>query len=53
MGDNTRLEDYLNDKLQTFADFESLDSLIAAVQSQQALLQQQASVLQPSPGSGS
>ncbi|KAI9724610.1 MAG: hypothetical protein M1828_003633 [Chrysothrix sp. TS-e1954] len=36
-----RIEDYLNDKLQTFADFEALDSLIANVQSQQDLLRKQ------------
>lgn len=43
MGDNTRLEDYLNDKLQTFSDFDSIDALLTAVQSQQSLLQEQVS----------
>lgn len=38
---DSRLEDYLNDKLQTFADFEALDSLLANVQTQQDLLQVQ------------
>ena len=38
---DTRLQDYLDDKLQTFADFETLDSLIANVQSQQQLLRKQ------------
>lgn len=38
---DSRLEDYLNDKLQTFADFEALDSLLANVQIQQDLLQKQ------------
>lgn len=38
---DTRLEDYINDKLQTFADFETLDSLLANVQNQQDLLQKQ------------
>ena len=37
----TRLEDYLNDKLQTFADFETLDSLLANVKTQQELLKRQ------------
>lgn len=38
---NARLEDYLNDKLQTFADFETLDSLLSNARSQQDLLQKQ------------
>lgn len=38
---DTRLEDYLNDKLQTFADFDVIDSLLANVQTQQDLLQRQ------------
>ncbi|KAL8913273.1 MAG: hypothetical protein Q9172_007326 [Xanthocarpia lactea] len=37
----TRVEDYLNDKLQTAADLESLDILLENVQAQQALLKQQ------------
>jgi RAD50-interacting protein 1 len=36
-----RLDDYLNDKLQTIADFESLDSLIASVETQRIQLQDQ------------
>ncbi|KAI9654693.1 MAG: hypothetical protein M1831_005280 [Alyxoria varia] len=38
---DTRLHDYLDDKLQTYADFTSLDQLISNVQSQQTLLKQQ------------
>ena len=44
MAVDTRVEDYLNDKLQTFADFEALDALIANVESQQELLQSQVSL---------
>ncbi|KAI4174518.1 MAG: hypothetical protein LQ343_002275 [Gyalolechia ehrenbergii] len=36
-----RVEDYLNDKLQTAADLESLDSLLVDVKKQQGLLRQQ------------
>ena len=36
-----RVEDYLNDKLQTNADLENLDSLLATVRNQQALLKKQ------------
>ena len=36
-----RVEDYLNDKLQTYADLENLDSLLETVKEQQALLSQQ------------
>ncbi|KAI9724982.1 MAG: hypothetical protein M1812_000258 [Candelaria pacifica] len=36
-----RVEDYLNDKLQTAADLENLDSLILNVQTQQELLKKQ------------
>lgn len=39
--DDIRLDDYLNDKLQTAADFQNLDNLIASVESQRALLQSQ------------
>ncbi|KAL9600979.1 MAG: hypothetical protein Q9219_002801 [cf. Caloplaca sp. 3 TL-2023] len=39
----TRVEDYLNDKLQTVADLASLDSLLEDVQKQQILLKQQLS----------
>ncbi|KAL8674747.1 MAG: hypothetical protein Q9168_000831 [Polycauliona sp. 1 TL-2023] len=38
---NTRVEDYLNDKLQTTADLEGLDTLLENVQTQQGLLKQQ------------
>jgi len=40
----TRVQDYLNDKLQTVADFESLDSLLQNVQEQHRLLHTQVSV---------
>ena len=36
-----RVEDYLNDKLQTYADLENLDSLLETVKEQQGLLSQQ------------
>ncbi|KAL8807860.1 MAG: hypothetical protein Q9223_004225 [Gallowayella weberi] len=38
---DVRVEDYLNDKLQTTADLDSLDSLLENVKNQQALLRQQ------------
>ena len=38
---DTRVQDYLDDKLQSGADFESLDSLLADVKAQQELLKQQ------------
>ncbi|KAL8729686.1 MAG: hypothetical protein Q9181_004916 [Wetmoreana brouardii] len=38
---DARVEDYLNDKLQTEADLDSLDSLLQTVRNQQALLKQQ------------
>lgn len=38
---DTRLQDYLDDKLQSLADLETLDSLLASVQSQQDLLRKQ------------
>lgn len=38
-----RLDDYLNDKLQTAADFQNLDSLIANVEEQRVQLQSQVS----------
>ena len=38
-----RVEDYLNDKLQTFADLENLDGLLKSVQNQQILLHKQVS----------
>ena len=40
-----RVEDYLNDKLQTYADLENLDSLLQRVKEQQVLLRNQ--VLRP------
>jgi hypothetical protein len=39
-----RIEDYLNDKLQTHADLESINSLLENVQNQQKLLRQQVSI---------
>lgn len=39
--DDIRLDDYLNDKLQTAADFQDLDSLIASVEEQRSQLQSQ------------
>lgn len=36
-----RVEDYLNDKLQTKADLDNLDSLLENVRNQQRLLKQQ------------
>ena len=38
---DVRVEDYLNDKLQTHADLENLDSLLEGVRKQQDLLRQQ------------
>ena len=38
---NVRVEDYLNDKLQTYADLENIDVLLRNVLEQQSLLQQQ------------
>ena len=38
---NIRVEDYLNDQLQTTADLENLDSLLENVQKQQMLLKDQ------------
>ncbi|KAI4122045.1 MAG: hypothetical protein LQ338_006030 [Usnochroma carphineum] len=40
---DTRVEDYLNDKLQTTADLENLDSILDNVREQQTLLEQQLS----------
>ena len=39
---NVRVEDYLNDKLQTSADLENLDTLLKNVLKQQNILKQQA-----------
>lgn len=38
---DVRVEDYLNDKLQTYADLENLDTLLEGVKQQQTLLRQQ------------
>ena len=38
---DVRVEDYLNDKLQTYADLENLDTLLETVKEQQNLLRQQ------------
>ena len=38
---DARVQDYLDDKLQSVTDLDSLDSLLAAVQEQQYLLKQQ------------
>lgn len=43
---DVRVDDYLNDKLQTFADFETLDSLLEKVREQQSLLKQQVPSIQ-------
>ena len=39
---SVRVEDYLNDKLQTSADLENIDTLLKNVLEQQTLLKQQA-----------
>lgn len=38
---DVRIEDYLNDKLQTAADLDSLDTLLEASKKQQNLLKEQ------------
>lgn len=38
-----RVEDYLNDKIQTASDFGNLDDLIASVETQQKQLEEQVS----------
>ena len=43
MAQDVRIEDYLNDKIQTFADFETVDILISGVEAQQVLLKKQVS----------
>ena len=40
---DTRVEDYLNDKFQTTADLENIDSLLESVKAQHRLLQEQVS----------
>ena len=42
---DVRVEDFLNDKLQTHADLENLDSLLENVREQQSLLKQQVCIL--------
>lgn len=37
----TRVEDYLNDKIQTAADLDQLDNLLQQIHEQQSLLKQQ------------
>ncbi len=37
----TRVEDYLNDKIQTAADLDQVDALVQRVQDQQGLLRKQ------------
>ncbi|KAG2412218.1 hypothetical protein HFD88_009775 [Aspergillus terreus] len=39
--EKTRVQDYLNDKIQVFADFESLDSLLASLRAQHQLQRKQ------------
>ena len=41
---DSRVQDYLDDKLQSSADLESLDTLLANVKAQQVLLKQQVCV---------
>lgn len=40
-----RLDDYLNDRIQNSADFDTLNTLIASVQTQQELLRKQVSTV--------
>ena len=44
----TRVADYLDDKLQTLRDLDSLDALLANVHNQHGLLKQQVSLSQAS-----
>lgn len=39
--ERTRVEDYLNDKIQTSADFESLESLLSTLRAQHELQRKQ------------
>ena len=41
MGMDTRVRDYLDDKIQTSADFEGLDALLQQARNQQKLLKEQ------------
>ena len=43
---DVRLLDFLDDKLQSFADLESLDSLLDSIKAQQLLLKQQVQPVQ-------
>jgi len=42
----TRVEDYLNDKIQTAADLDHVDSLLLRVREQQDLLKKQVRLIQ-------
>ena len=42
---DSRVQDYLDDKLQSAADLDTLDSLLANVKAQQELLRQQVSLI--------
>ena len=44
---DSRVAEWLDDKLQTLADLESLDALLQDVRSQQVLLRKQVSPFQP------
>jgi hypothetical protein len=41
----TRVEDYLNDKIQTVSDINNVDSLLASLREQHALQEQQVGFL--------
>ena len=45
--ERTRVEDFLNDKLQTSADLSNLDSLLQNVRHQQSLLEEQVGPICP------
>jgi hypothetical protein len=47
--ERTRVEDFLNDKIQVAADFESLDSLLSSLRAQQELQQKQVRLLTARP----
>lgn len=42
----SRVEDYLDDQIQTAADLDGIDALLARVDEQQSILQNQVGVLQ-------
>jgi hypothetical protein len=46
---HVRVSDYLDDKLQTSADFDNIDALIDAVNEQHDLLKKQVSITQGCP----